>query len=437
MTLNGGNPVADRLTNLPAHLPSLIGREDAIAQVRERLLDAERGLLTLTGTGGSGKTSLALAVAREVLDSMEFPDGVWLAELAPLGDALLVPGAIASAVGVKEQTGRPIRDTLLEELRLRTLLVLLDNCEHQVETCAALADDLLRTCPGVRILATSREPLRVHGERVWRVPPLSTPDPLLMVAAAELEKNPAVRLFAERARAVQSSFRLSAETSQAVAAICVRLDGLPLAIELAAARARVLTPPQILARLDDAFRLLIGGSGTAPTRQQTLRATLDWSYRLLDEVARRRFESLAVFAAGFDLEAAEAIWADDDDAGADALDMLTALVDRSLVTVQPQAGAMRYRLLEPCVNTPRHVWSIVGAVGADANAAHGSTPQTGRAGRSGPRGTGPPGVARPSGAGARQCAGRAPPLPRRRRCNHCCPHRFGAAQFLATVWTPQ
>jgi predicted ATPase/DNA-binding CsgD family transcriptional regulator len=347
MTSNGGNPVAHRPTNLPAHLPSLIGREEAIAQVRERLLDAERGLLTLTGTGGSGKTSLALAVACELLESMDFPDGVWLAELAPVGDALRVPGAIAVSVGVKEQTGRSIRDTLLEELRLRTLLVVLDNCEHQVETCAALADDLLRTCPGVRILVTSREPLRVHGERVWRVPPLPTPDTDVTVAAGELEKNPAVRLFVERAQAVQSRFTLTVDNSQAVAGICIRLDGLPLAIELAAARVRVLTPHQILARLDDAFHLLTGGSRTAPTRQQTLRATLDWSYLLLDQAARRRFETLAVFAAGFDLEAAEAIWSSESDAGVGALDMLTALVDRSLLTAQPLAGAMRYRLLEP------------------------------------------------------------------------------------------
>jgi predicted ATPase/DNA-binding CsgD family transcriptional regulator len=347
MAFNGGNLVADRPTNLPAHLPSLIGREEAIALVRDRLLEAERGLLTLTGTGGCGKTRLALAVAGEVLDSMEFPDGVWLVELAPLDDALLVPGAIATSVGVKEQPGRPIRDTLLEDLRLRTLLVVLDNCEHQVETCAALADDLLRTCPGVRILATSREPLRIHGERVWRVPPLPTPDAHVMVAAEEVEKNPAVRLFVERAQAVQSGFTLTAENSQTVAGICIRLDGLPLAIELAAARARVLTPQQILARLDDTFRLLIGGSRTAPTRQQTLRATLDWSYLLLDDTARHRFDSLAVFAAGFDLEAAEAISSGDSGAGADALEMLTALVDRSLVTAQPVAGAMRYRLLEP------------------------------------------------------------------------------------------
>ena len=275
MAFDGGNPGADRPTNVPVHLPSLIGREEAIGLVRDRLLEAERGLLTLIGTGGSGKTRLALAIAHELLDSREFPDGVWLAELAPVGDALLVPGAIAVGVGVKEQPGRPIRDTLLEELRLRTLLVVLDNCEHQVETCAALADDVLRTCPGVRILATSREPLRIHGERVWRVPPLPTPEADAMVATSELLKNPAVRLFVERAQAVQSGFTLTVDNSQAVAGICVRLDGLPLAIELAAARVRVLTPHQILARLDDAFGLLIGGSRTAPTRQQTLRATLE------------------------------------------------------------------------------------------------------------------------------------------------------------------
>jgi predicted ATPase len=165
-----------RPTNLPAHLPSLIGREEAIALVRHRLVEAGRGLLTLTGTGGCGKTSLALVVARALLDTTEFPDGVWLVELAPVGEPRRVAGAIAAGVGVMEQAGRPIRDTLLDELRLRTLLIVLDNCEHQVETCGALADDLLRSCAGVRILATSREPLRIHEERVWSVPPLPTPD---------------------------------------------------------------------------------------------------------------------------------------------------------------------------------------------------------------------------------------------------------------------
>jgi non-specific serine/threonine protein kinase len=344
MTSSGDNPVAgSRPTNLPAHLPSLIGRDEAITLVHERLLGAERGLLTLTGTGGSGKTRLALAVAGAVLETMEFPDGVWLAELAPVAEARRVADALAASVGVKEQAGRPIRDTLLDELRFRTLLVVLDNCEHQVEACGALADDVLRICPGVRILATSREPLRIDGERVWRVPPLPTPDPDAPVAPSDLERNPAVRLFVERAQAVQDAFTLTVDNSRAVAGICARLDGLPLAIELAAARVRVLTTHQILARLDDAFHLLTGGSRTAPTRQQTLRATLDWSYLLLDQASRWRFESLSVFAGGFDLEAVGAIWASD----ADALEMLTVLVDRSLVTAQPHAGAMRYRLLEP------------------------------------------------------------------------------------------
>jgi predicted ATPase/DNA-binding CsgD family transcriptional regulator len=334
--------------NLPAHLPSLIGREEAIAVVSEWLLRAERGLLTLTGTGGSGKTRLALAVAIDMLEGTDFPDGVWLAELAPLGDALLVAGSVAASVGVKEQSGRPIRDTLLEELRPRSQLLVLDNCEHLVEACAALADDLLRNCPGLRILATSREPLRISGERVWRVPPLPAPDARVTVSVDELAKNPSVRLFVERAQSVQSTLTLTTETGPAIASICARLDGLPLALELAAARARVLTPDQIRSRLDDTFRLLVGGSRTAPTRQQTLRATLDWSYLLLSAAERQRFERLAVFAGGFDLDGAEAIWSDDDgEAGPAALDMLTGLVDRSLVMVLPQASGMRYRLLEP------------------------------------------------------------------------------------------
>jgi predicted ATPase len=273
--------VTQRSNNLPAHLPSLIGREEALGSLRERLLQAERGVLTLTGTGGSGKTRLALAVATELVDWSGFPDGVWLAELAPLVDPLLVPGVVAASVGVKEQPGRAIRDTLIDELRPRSLLLVLDNCEHLITACAALVDELLRNCPGLRILATSREPLRIPGERVWRVPPLPAPDERGMLNVDALARNPSVQLFVERAQAVESSLTLTAETGPAIAGICARLDGLPLAIELAAARARVLTPDQILFRLDDSFRLLVGGSRTAPTRQQTLRATLDWSYLLL------------------------------------------------------------------------------------------------------------------------------------------------------------
>jgi non-specific serine/threonine protein kinase len=337
----------ERPHKLPAQLPSLIGRDEAVADVRDRLLRAERGLLTLTGTGGSGKTLLALAVASTLIDSPEFADGVFLAELAPLGDPGLVPGVLASSLGVKEQPGRLVRDTLVEELRWRSVLLVLDNCEHLVEPCATLADDLLRNCRSLRILATSREPLRIGGERVWRVPPLPAPDVSVIAGIDELAKNPAVQLFMERAQAVEPGFMLTEQSRQAIAGICARLDGLPLAIELAAARARVLGPDQILVRLDDTFRLLVGGSRTAPTRQQTLRATLDWSFCLLDPPAQQRFEQLAVFAGGFDLEAVEAIWSDAGEVGPDALEMLTGLVDRSLVTAQPLGGGMRYRLLEP------------------------------------------------------------------------------------------
>ena len=319
-----------------------------MASVRARLLEPQRGALTLTGTGGSGKTRLALAVATDVLDWSGFPHGVWLVELAPLTDHLLVPGVVAASVGVKERSGRPIRDTLLDELRSRSLLVVLDNCEHLIEASAALAEDLLRNCPGVRILATSREPLRIRGERLWRVSPLPVPDAGVTSGVDELAKNPAVQLFVERAQAVQPRLTLTVETSQAIAGICARLDGLPLAIELAAARARVLTPEQILSRLDDTFRLLVGGSRTAPTRQQTLRATLDWSYQLLGSGERILFERLAVFAGGFDLNGVEAILLEEAGSRAtEALDVLTGLIDRSLVIAQPDASGMRYRLLEP------------------------------------------------------------------------------------------
>ena len=198
-------------------------------------------------------------------------------------------------------------------MRSRSQLLVLDNCEHLVEPCAELVDELLRNSPGLRILATSREPLRISGERVWRVPPQPAPDVRLPVTVAELAQNPAVRLFVERAQSVQSTLSLTAETSAAIAGICAILDGLPLAIELAAALARVLTPEQIRARLDHAFQLLVGGTRSAPTRQQSLRATLDWSYLLLNQSEQLRFERLAVFAGGFDLDAVEAVWSQDND----------------------------------------------------------------------------------------------------------------------------
>jgi len=336
------------LHNLPNQLNSFVGRDQAVAEL-DGLLDTAR-LVTLIGSGGIGKTRLALAVAASLLDAVDFPDGVWLADLAALSDDGLLVEVVAASVGVHEEPGRPLRETLLQVLRSRSLLLLLDNCEHVLDACAALADELLSHCSKLRILATSREPLRIASERVWRVPLLPVPDPGDTLTLDELTNCPSVCLFVERAQAVEPSFALSAQNSIAVAAICARLDGLPLALELAAARSRVLAPDQILARLDDAFKLLIGGSRSAPTRQQTLRATLDWSLHLLETEGQRRFEALAVFAGSFDLDAVEAVWTVENPPPQlvrDSLEVLTELVDRSLVMLQPRAGAMRYRLLEP------------------------------------------------------------------------------------------
>lgn len=331
--------------NLPAHLPTLVGREESITLVRRHLLETESGLLTLTGAGGSGKTRLALAVAASLLD--EFPDGAWLVELAPLNDPALVPAAIMASMGIREQPGRTTQQSLLDGLRTASALLVLDNCEHLVDACANLVAALLSACPRVRILATGREALRIAAERTWRVPTLPVPDPHQAGALDALSKYPSVRLFVERAQAVQPAFALTVRNCATVAAICARLDGLPLGIELAAARTRVLSVEQILDRLQDAFGLLVGGSRSAPRRQQTLRATLEWSVRLLAPTEQRLFERTAVFAGGFDLNAAEAICTAEHLSRADVVEALTGLVDRSMVLAEIQDDATRYRLLEP------------------------------------------------------------------------------------------
>jgi non-specific serine/threonine protein kinase len=346
---------------LPQRLTGFVGRERELAEV-QRLLAGAR-LLTLTGAGGVGKSRLALELARRAAASQPGGDAepVRLLELAPLADAALVPQAAAEALGVVEQPGRPLVDTLIAALRPRPLLLVLDNCEHLLGACAALAVALLEACPPLRVLATSREPLGATGEQVWRVPPLGLPPPAAgggagagagdgvgRVAAAD-----AVRLFVERARLVCPDFALTPENAAAVAEVCRRLDGLPLALELAAARVRVLPPVQLLSRLEDRFRLLTGGSRTAPARHQTLRAAVDWSYALLTDHEQRLFGRLAVFAGGFTLEAAEAVCADPDGPGGggvaagDVLDLLTRLADKSLVVADaPPDGTARYRLLE-------------------------------------------------------------------------------------------
>ncbi len=323
--------------NLPVQLTSFIGREQEMAEVKDLLTTTH--LLTLTGPGGTGKTRLSLQVAAEVLDV--FPDGAWLVELAPLADPALLPQAVASTLGVREQPGRLLVETLLDYLRAKTLLLMLDNCEHLIEACAQLATTLLRACTRLRIVASSREALGVAGETAYRVPSLSLPDTQRATPDA-LQHSEAARLFGERALAAQPRFGITSANAPAIAQICRRLDGIPLALELAAARVKLFSAEQIANRLDDSFRLLTGGSRTALPRQQTLRALIDWSYDLLPEPERAALRRFAVFAGGWTFEAAEAV------IGAEALDLLSHLVDKSLVVAEEhaQAGETRYRLLE-------------------------------------------------------------------------------------------
>ena len=312
--------------NLPQQLTSFVGRGAELAQVKELL--ARSRLLTLLGVGGIGKTRLSLQVAADVIDG--FPDGVWFVELGALHDPQLVPQAVASALGVKETAGRPVLEAVLNFLRSRHLLLLLDNCEHLLQACAELARQALQGAAQLSVLASSREPLRVAGETAYQVP-----------ALAESE---AAKLFIDRASAALPGFQAGGDISQAVASVCGRLDGIPLAIELAAARVRTFSVEKIAARLDDRFRLLTHGDRTSLPRQQTLRALIDWSYELLGENERAVFRRLAVFAGGFTLEAAEAVSAFGAVEKAHVLELVTQLAEKSLVVVE--TARERYSLLE-------------------------------------------------------------------------------------------
>jgi predicted ATPase/DNA-binding SARP family transcriptional activator/DNA-binding CsgD family transcriptional regulator len=330
--------------NLPAGRTSFIGRERELVEVKRAL--AMTRLLTLTGVGGSGKTRLALEVARDLVGA--YPDGVWLAELAPLADPGLVPQAVARALGVKEQPGQPLTDTLAETLRTKRTLLVLDNCEHLLDGAARLVDALLDSCPHLRILATSREALGIAGEVRWTVPSLSMLDPQSADTVEELERSESARLFVERASARRPGFSLTPDNTQAVAQICHRLEGIPLAIELAAARVGALSIKQISERLTDSLKLLTGGDRTQVPKQRTLRGTLDWSHELLSTNEKKLFGRLSVFAGGWTLEAAEEVGADGSIEGSDVLDLLGRLVDKSLVVAEAEAqGAVRYRMLEP------------------------------------------------------------------------------------------
>ncbi len=328
--------------NLPLQVNRFIGRERELTAVRG-LLTTSR-LLTLTGAGGSGKTRLALQVATDLLE--EFTHGVWWVELAALSDPLLVPQAVASVVGIPERAGYTLTEALSDALRPKHVLLVLDNCEHLLAACAQLIETLLRTCSQLRVLVTSREALTITGETIWLVLPLRVPDTYQPPPIEGLLTYEAVQLFVERARSVLSSFTLTPENASAVVQVCCRLDGMPLAIELAAARIRALAVEQIVARLDDAYRLLTGGSRSALPRQQTLRAAMDWSYDLLSAHEQAFFRRLSVFAGSFSLEAAEAICAAEPGEAYDVLDVLSSLIDKSLVLMEQRSGAARYRLLE-------------------------------------------------------------------------------------------
>ncbi|HEU0291692.1 MAG TPA: tetratricopeptide repeat protein [Anaerolineales bacterium] len=329
--------------NLPLQLTSFIGREREITQVK-RLVLGDR-FVTLTGPGGTGKTRLALQIAAELLEL--FPDGVWLVELAAISDSTLVPNSVAAVLGIRESSGRPILNLLIEYLRNKEMLLILDNCEHLLSACAQLATTLLQVCPNLCLLVTSRESLEIPGEVPFRVPSLSAPDARRIPPIEKLIQYESVRLFVERAEIIQPDFALTYANASPVAQICHRLDGIPLAIELAVARVKMMPVEQVAARLDDRFRLLTGGSRTALPRHQTLRALIDWSHDLLSEAERTLFQRLSVFAGGWTLEAAEAICIGEGLEQYDILDLLTQLVNKSLVIPDHESDKeMRYRLLE-------------------------------------------------------------------------------------------
>jgi predicted ATPase len=344
--------LADELAELGGARPSLrelrpdassfIGREHELAELRA-LLERTR-LLTLTGAGGAGKTRLAVELARK--SEADYPDGQALAGLADIAQSRLVSAAVAAALEVRPLPGQDVVDALVDFLRARSLLLVLDNCEHVLRGAAELVEALLRNCRLLTVVTTSREPLRLAPEVVFRVPSLSIPDPELTLGVDELARFDAVKLFVDRASAAAPSFRLDDANALDVARICFRLDGLPLAVELAAARLGALEPAALAARLDDRFRLLRAGSPTAPTRQQTLAATLQWSHDLLGEDEAVLYRRLGVFSGGFSLEAVEEVCSGSGIERGEVADLFARLVEKSLVTVEMREGRWRYRLLE-------------------------------------------------------------------------------------------
>src|SRR5260221_4749546 len=341
-----GDGQADRASkpkhNLPYLLTSFVGREQEIAQLSE-LVTAHR-LVTLTGAGGAGKTRLAIEVASRLVDA--FADGVWLVELAALSDPRLVPQAVARALEVKEQPARPLVETLTDHLTSKKLLLVLDNVEHLLEGCAHLVDEIVRGSPDIAVFVTSRERLGMTGELTYRVPSLTVPGTNETLTPETVSRYEGVRLFVERAKLVHPDFDLTAENASSVASICARLDGMPLAIELAAPRLRSMSVVELSQRLDQRFALLTDGSRAALPRHRTLRSLLDWSYDLLTEPEQAMLRRVAVFAGGWTLAAAEQVCAGNGIDASDVIEQLTSLADKSVVVTVDQAGATRYRMLE-------------------------------------------------------------------------------------------
>ena len=329
--------------NLPAQVTSFIGRERELAELGTLVADPGVRLMTVVGPGGMGKTRLALQTARAALD--RFPAGAWWVELAPVPDDTSVPRAVAATLGVQEQSDRPLPETIADSLQTRDLLLVLDNCEHVVDGVSELVSLLLTRCPDLSLLATSREALHVPGEHLYEAPPLALPAP--EESHDRLVVADAVRLFGDRAAAIHRGFALDEKSTPLVVGLCRRLDGMPLAIELAAARMRALSLQEITRRLDDRFRLLTGGSRTALPRQQTLRNAIEWSYELLDEAERTLFDRLSVFTGSFSVEGAEQVCSGGRVLAEDVLDLVASLVDKSLLTTaETEEGTRRYRLLE-------------------------------------------------------------------------------------------
>ncbi|WP_020574124.1 ATP-binding protein, partial [Actinopolymorpha alba] len=344
------NHTRSRAGNLPADSTSFVGRRTEQAEIK-RLLSRSR-LVTLTGVGGVGKTRLALRVAAGL--QRAFPDGAWLVDLARLSDPRLLGQAVVEALEIRESSPRDPMGILSDHLRQRRLMMVLDNCEHLLEECAVLADRLLRAAPYVQILATSRQALNLPTEQTMAVPPLSLPEQDGGIPSVPtLEQFEAVALFTERATAAHRHFILSEDNKDAVVGICQRLEGIPLAIELAAARLRSLSPEQILERLDDRYRLLTAGPKNVAPRHQTLRALIDWSYDLCTPAEQRFWARSAIFAGSFDLAATEAVCADDTQPE-DVIDLVTELIDKSILVREEHAGQARYRQLDLIRQYGRH-----------------------------------------------------------------------------------